>query len=80
MTNKMRLERAKNIIEGIIARDNCREEHTSLKQILSDLNFVLGVESTVDYEIKKFWAYGLAWQTIWYIRSVLRYVFGRNCD
>ena len=54
MTNKMRLERAKNIIEGIIARDNCREEHTSLKQILSDLNFVLGVESTVDYEIKKF--------------------------
>ena len=61
MTRRMRLERAKNIVESIIARDNCREEHTSLRQILSDLNFVLGVESTVDYGIKKVWAYGLAW-------------------
>ena len=54
MTNKMRLERAKNIVEGIIARDNCREEHRSLKQILNDLNFVLGVELTTDYAIKKY--------------------------
>lgn len=54
MTNEMRLERARNITESIIARDNCREEHISLKQILSDLNFVLGVELTTDYAIKKY--------------------------
>tara|TARA_R100001082_G_scaffold108690_1_gene84369 strand:- start:672 stop:821 length:150 start_codon:yes stop_codon:yes gene_type:complete len=41
MTRRMRLERARNIAEGIIARNNSKEEWVSLKQVVNDINFVL---------------------------------------
>tara|TARA_R110000751_G_scaffold275892_2_gene376813 strand:+ start:204 stop:356 length:153 start_codon:yes stop_codon:yes gene_type:complete len=42
MTDIMRLERAYEIVKGIIARESAKEEWVSLMQVKSDVKHVLG--------------------------------------